>query len=56
MPVAAIVALVGWVGGDRGASSGTLRTAREILDDRYARGEIDRDEYLKRRNDMAGQS
>ncbi|OIQ90023.1 hypothetical protein GALL_280700 [mine drainage metagenome] len=30
------------------------RTAVEILDARYARGEIDRDEYVKRRDDLTG--
>lgn len=29
-------------------------TALEILEARYARGEIDRDEYLKRRADLKG--
>lgn len=28
------------------------RSSRELLDDRYARGEIDRDEYLARKRDM----
>ena len=28
------------------------RTAVEILEERYARGEIDREEYLKRRVDL----
>lgn len=28
------------------------RTALEILEERYARGEIERDEYLKRRADL----
>ena len=30
------------------------RTPREILDERYARGEIDREEYQRRRDDIAG--
>jgi uncharacterized membrane protein len=28
--------------------------ARDILDERYARGEIRRDEYLRCRDDIAG--
>jgi putative membrane protein len=30
------------------------RTPREILDERYARGEIDREEYQRRCEDIAG--
>lgn len=30
------------------------KTAPEILEARYARGEIDREEYLKRRADLGG--
>lgn len=30
-------------------------TAREILDQRYARGEIDREEYLRRRQDISNE-
>ena len=33
-----------------GASSGP----RRVLDERYARGEIDREEYLQRRKDIGG--
>ncbi len=48
--VAIIVVLVRWLGGaDRSA-----RRASDILDDRYARGEIDREEYMKRKHDIAG--
>ena len=52
--VAFIVGLTRWFGGDRGISFGSVRTARDILDERYARGEIDREEYQKRRQDIDG--
>ena len=51
--VAFVVLLVRWIGGDRGLPA-TTRAAREVLDERYARGEIDRDDYLKRRQDISG--
>ena len=31
------------------------RTAHQILDERYARGEIDREEYLRRRKAISGE-
>jgi putative membrane protein len=40
---------------NRGApqpKSGKFSTPREILDQRYARGEIDRDEYTQRKRDL----
>ena len=40
----AVVVLVRWMGGSIGNSSGSVRTARNILDQRYARGEIGREE------------
>jgi putative membrane protein len=52
--VALVVLLVRWLGGERGSPSAAARTARDVLDERYARGEIDRDEYLKRRQDISG--
>jgi putative membrane protein len=52
--IAAIVALVRWIGGSDGGRRS--RAARDILDERYARGEIDREEYLRRRDDIAGHS
>jgi len=51
--VAIIVGLVRWLGGLGGDAGRLGRTAREILDERYARGEIDREEYLKRKHDTA---
>ncbi len=38
-----------------GAGEPRGRTARDILDERYARGEIDREEYLRRRQDIVGE-
>lgn len=48
--VALLVPLVRGLGG--GAPRGP--NARDILDQRYAKGEIDREEYLRRRQDIAG--
>ena len=53
---AIIVLLVRWLGGIAGEGGRSTRTARDVLDQRYARGEIDRDEYLKRKQDIAGGS
>lgn len=50
-----LVAAVLWAVWSR--RSEPLRTgpgrAQELLDERYARGELDRDEYLERRADLA---
>lgn len=48
--VAIVVALVRWSGG----AGSSARTPRDILDGRYARGEIDREEYMRRRQDISG--
>ncbi len=55
-PVLVLVglAILAYVGvrlaqGGRSAPPGSSSTARQILDDRYARGEIDEDEYRRRR-------
>ena len=52
--IALIVLLVRWLGGGSDDGGRPVRTARDILDERYARGEIDREEYQRRRNDIAG--
>ena len=53
--IAVIVLLVRWLGGESGGRSALTRTTRNILDERYARGEIDREEYLQRQKDIAGE-
>jgi putative membrane protein len=52
--VVAVVLVVRWIGGGNGVRGALARSARDILDERYACGEIDREEYLQRRNDIAG--
>jgi putative membrane protein len=37
-----------------GARPAETGTARRILEERYARGEIDREEFLRRREDLGG--
>jgi putative membrane protein len=51
LSIAGAVGLARWIGASRG---GHVHTARDILDERYARGEIDREEYLRRRDDITG--
>jgi putative membrane protein len=50
--VTAVVVLLRWMGVGSGDGGGRVRTAREILDERCARGEIDREEYQRRRDDI----
>jgi putative membrane protein len=52
--IAAVFAIVRWLGPGGGSASARARTARDILDERYARGEIDREEYMRRRQDIDG--
>lgn len=49
-----LLGVVVWVviGMARGGRGQDAPTAREILDRRYARGEIDADEYKRRRDDL----
>jgi putative membrane protein len=52
IPIVLIVLLARYsFAGDRGEKS-SGKSALEILEARYARGEIDRDEYLIRRADL----
>lgn len=44
-----IVVLIRWLGASSDSSSVRLRTPREILDERFAKGEIERAEYEERR-------
>ena len=43
-----------WQIGARDGREASGGQARAILDERYARGEIDREEYLRRRRDLEG--
>lgn len=61
LAIAVIVAVVVWAvrAGSGSANrhrgeSKTRPTALEILDERYARGEIDREDYLARKADLDG--
>ena len=49
LSVALIVAFVRWFGGERDLPRGSSPTPREILDERFAKGEIDREDYEARR-------
>lgn len=51
-----VVLIVPFVRALGGSGSGSKQsTARAILDERYAKGEIDREEYLRRRQDIDGE-
>lgn len=52
VPLVLIFLLFRYFSGDPGERRG--KTALEVLEERYARGEIDREEYLKRRADLGG--
>lgn len=51
--VASIVALFRFIRGD-GARGKSRTPALDALGERYARGEINRDEYLEKKRDLAG--
>jgi putative membrane protein len=48
LSVVLVVAVVRWLTGDNSPRDGG-RTPREILDERFAKGEIDREDYEARR-------
>ncbi len=50
-----IALIIPFARGIGGGGSPRARTARDVLDERYARGEIDREEYLRRRQDISGE-
>ena len=57
--IVAVVLLVRWASGPWPGTTALQnvppgRTSLDILDERYARGEIDREEYLQRRKDIGG--
>ena len=49
LAIVVIVALVRWFSGAPEMSRDGSRTARQILDERFAKGEIDREDYDARR-------
>jgi len=51
--VAFIVTMVHWLSGKGGGGDRPPRSARDILDQRYARGELDREKYVKRKQNIA---
>jgi putative membrane protein len=52
--VLGIIAIVKWLMGISGANTAMSppKTARQILEERYARGEIDRDEFEQKKRDL----
>jgi putative membrane protein len=49
-----LVVLMRWFANGRESTRATTRSAREILDERFAKGEIQRDEYEERRKVLEG--
>ncbi len=49
--IVGIVALVRWLGGSAG---GSTRRALDILNERYARGEITKEQFEQMRRDIGG--
>jgi len=53
--VLGIVALLRWLGlGGTGGRETARKTPLELLQERYARGEIEREEYEQKRRDLEG--
>lgn len=55
LPIAAAVLLVRWLGGSRSSAS-LGQTPLDILRERYARGEIDKEEFEERRRILGDQN
>lgn len=52
--IVGIVALVRWLTGSRAASEApAAKTALDILKERYARGEIEREEFEQKKRDLS---
>jgi putative membrane protein len=49
LSVVLIVAVMRWLSGERSSPRDSSRTPRDILDERFAKGEIDREDYEARR-------
>lgn len=54
LAIAAVIALTRWIGrsGSSAATRGELRSALDILRERYAKGEIDQREFEQKRRDV----
>lgn len=54
IPVLLVVwGLTAFRGGSHGRGDGSAKSARELLDEEYAKGRIDREEYLRRKQDLS---
>jgi putative membrane protein len=51
--IVGIVVLVKWVLGSSASQGGSTGKALDILKERYARGEIDEQEYQKKKQDLS---
>jgi putative membrane protein len=49
-----LVRAIAGTGKNAGRESGTRKTALQILEERYARGEIEREEFEQKRRDLSG--
>jgi putative membrane protein len=49
VPILGIVALALWIGGTR---RGREKTALDILKERYARGEIEQEEFMRKKREL----
>jgi len=54
LAIVGLVTVIRWLFGDKGPGRVAPSSALSILEQRYARGEIDREEYQQRRQDLGG--